>query len=654
LVLRSLNIIFKEKKIVMIFDFHAHLSLKPFNSNTIYSKKAFPPDDEINRERFRAKENVSPLVGVLAKDINTTSQLHMESLSKSNIRKMCIALYPLEKVFTQYKTGPAILGFILKNTKINDVVELAKLGPVTLRIIATLTGYEVNQLQNLKKGTYHYYNELLGAYQFLVDNQNKGVANQGILGFEIAKDYAHSARIVQEGKIALITSIEGANGFLEHSGGFSRLLEADKAGRTAEVLATLTKNITDFKKKAPLFILSLAHHQYNFLCGHAESFVGAPKVLLKQGGRTKVEGRNKNIHFYNLGLKENGRKIIDLLLDKTIGHGRVLIDTKHMSRQARIDFRALIKQYNTDHPNDLIPFIQTHTAANGRSLFEHGRKRTNRDELRARFKNRSEFNSASINMFDEEIIDIVETKGLMGIMLDEKRLIGKKLPQDTEALASLLPADPIVLGSTPVEKERIRLENERPHSRFHYNKDCLKGEMIKWVNDRKSLEELRIEAAQSNEAPAANKVAKLQDKIAKHKAEIDRLKGLLQDAELSILMNQFFYILKVCNELGNNQVSKDKAWFHICLGSDYEGVINPQDIFYYAENLHDLEDKLGQFWRKMRSKQDPRFDKYRSYIFDESPAFWVKRILWENSEDFLQRYFNDAYRKGTGASDPIT
>lgn len=638
----------------MIFDFHAHLSLKPFNSNTIYSQKAFPPDDEINRERFRPKENISPLVGALAKDINTTSQLHMESLSKSNIRKMCISLYPLERVFTQYKTGPAILGFILKNTKINDAVELANLGPVTLRIIATLTGYEVDQLQNLKKGTYHYYNELLAAYQFLVDNQNKGDANQGILGFEIAKDYDHSAQIVQDGKIALITSIEGSNAFLEHSGGYKRLFEADKEGRTAEVLTTLTQNITDFKTKVPLFILSLAHHQYNFLCGHAESFVGAAKILLKQGGRTKVEGRNRKVHFYNLGLKENGRKVIQLLLDKTIGHGRVLIDTKHMSRQARIDFRALLKQHNSDHPDDQIPFIQTHTAANGRSLFEHGRKRTNRDELRARFKNRSEFNAASINMFDEEIVDIVETEGLMGIMLDEKRLLGKRLHKDTEALAGLLPADTTVLGRDPAERERIRLENERPHARFHYNKDCLKNEMVKWIKDRKYLEELQLEAKQNNEAPDPNKVAKLKDRIAEHKVEVDRLKGLLQDVELSILMNQFFYILKVCNEQGGAHVQKDKAWFHICIGSDYEGVINPQDIFYYAENLHDLENQLVNFWEKMRRHQDARFDKYRNYIYDESPRFWIKRILWSNSETFLKKYFNDAYRKGTNSGGAVT
>ncbi|MEM6380739.1 MAG: hypothetical protein AAF705_21330, partial [Bacteroidota bacterium] len=436
------------------------------------------------------------------------------------------------------------------------------------------------------------------------------------------------------------------NAFLEHASGFKRLLEADKNGRHAEVLETLTRNITDFKTKAPLFILSLAHHQYNFLCGHAESFIGAPKLLLKQGGRTKVEGRNKNIHFYKLGLKENGRKIIDLLLDKSIGHGRVLIDTKHMSRQARIDFRDLIKQHNAAHPEDQIPFIQTHTAANGRSLFEPGRKRTKRDELKARFRHRSAFNSASINMFDEEIIDIVETEGLMGIMLDEKRLVGKKLHKDTEAFAMRLPADTRELGSTPAEKERIRLENERPYNRLHYNKDCLKSEMVKWIKDRKALEELLLEADRDNETPPADRVNRLKDKIAKHKAEIDRLKDLLEDVELSVLMNQFFYILKVCNEQGDARVNKDKAWFHICIGSDYEGVINPQDIFYYSENLHDLEDKLVTFWERMQRVQDPRFISYQKYIFDESPRFWVKRILWENSENFLEKYFNDAYRKG--------
>ncbi|MEO0340091.1 MAG: hypothetical protein AAF242_12850, partial [Bacteroidota bacterium] len=300
----------------MIFDFHAHLSLKPFNSTTIYSKNSQAPDDEINRERFRPKENISPLTSAFAKDINTTSQLHMESLSKSNIRKMVISLYPLEQVFTQYKALAKITGKVIEKTKFHEFVKLSGLGPVTLRIIATLTGYEVDQLQNLRKGNYHYYHELMGAYQYLVSKQNLGDSN-GIRGFEFAKDYDESVRIVNEGKIALIVSIEGSNAFLNHAGNYKRLLKADRRGDRAEVLQTLTENITDFKKKVPLFILSLAHHQYNFLCGQAESFIGLPKMLLKQGGRTQKEGSRKDIHFYKIGLKENGRKIVDLLLDKS-------------------------------------------------------------------------------------------------------------------------------------------------------------------------------------------------------------------------------------------------------------------------------------------------------------------------------------------------
>ena len=639
----------------MIFDFHANLSLKPFNSTTIYSKNSTAPDDEINRERFRPKENISSLVGVLAKDINTTSQLHMASLSKSKIRKMVISLYPLEQVFTRYKTGAKVLGFLLQNTKLNKAIELANLGPVTLRIIATLTGYEVEQLQNLRKGDYHYYNELMGAYQYLVSKQNQADPNQGILGFEFAKDYDESVRIVNEGKIALIVSIEGSNAFFNHASNFKRLLKADKEGDRSEVLQTLTENITDFKKKVPLFILSLAHHQYNFLCGQAESFIGAPKMLLKQGGRTKKEGSRKDIHFYKIGLKENGRKIVDLLLDKSIGHGRVLIDTKHMSRRARIELREIIKAHNSNNPHDQIPFIQTHTAVNGISLFEPEKRMNNRDELRPRFARRSEFNTASINMFDEEIIDIVETNGLMGIMLDEKRLVGKKLPEDTAAHAMLLPADPTVLGNTPAEKARIKKENERPHNRFHYNKDCLKGEMVKWINDRKKLEELKVEAERNNEAPDADKVTKLEKKIAKHKEEVDRLKGILRNAELSILFNQFFHILKVCNASSNPDVTGAKAWFHLCIGSDYEGVINPQDIFYYSENLHDLKDTLINFWDDMRTKQGDKFKKYEDFLFGHEPKDIIQRILWDNSEAFLKKYFNDEYRKGTDTSgDDIT
>lgn len=56
-----------------------------------------------------------------------------------------------------------------------------------------------------------------------------------------------------------------------------------------------------------------------------------------------------------------------------------------------------------------------------------------------------------------------------------------------------------------------------------------------------------------------------------------------------------FLILKGCNGLGDDRVQGEKTWFQLCIGSDYEGVINPQDIFFYPEILRELETKLVRF-----------------------------------------------------------
>ena len=87
----------------MIFDFHAHLLFKDFNSSSIYDKSQKPPDGELVKEHFRPNRNISKLKSAFAKEINTTSQLHFKTLSKSQIRCVCAALYPLEQVFAGFK-----------------------------------------------------------------------------------------------------------------------------------------------------------------------------------------------------------------------------------------------------------------------------------------------------------------------------------------------------------------------------------------------------------------------------------------------------------------------------------------------------------------------------------------------------------------------
>ena len=55
--------------------------------------------------------------------------------------------------------------------------------------------------------------------------------------------------------------------------------------------------------------------------------------------------------------------MIRKILSKSFGKQRTLIDTKHMSPRARMDYHEMIfGEYATQD----IPIIQTHTAVNGR------------------------------------------------------------------------------------------------------------------------------------------------------------------------------------------------------------------------------------------------------------------------------------------------
>ena len=95
--------------------------------------------------------------------------------------------------------------------------------------------------------------------------------------------------------------------------------------------------------------MSLAHHFWNGLCGHAESFSGIVKKKVDQ-----TEGLNVGITFL-------GRKIIAQLLATNNGK-RILIDIKHMSVTSRQDYYRILENHEAFKE---VPLIVSHGAANG-------------------------------------------------------------------------------------------------------------------------------------------------------------------------------------------------------------------------------------------------------------------------------------------------
>ncbi len=141
-------------------------------------------------------------------------------------------------------------------------------------------------------------------------------------------------------------------------------------------------------------------------------------------------------------------------------------------------------------------------------------------------------------------------------------------------------------------------------------------------------------------------IARLERKLSEHEGRVETMRKSLEPVFLSILINQYLHIVEVYEKHKkkvNRNATGEKAWDHVCIGSDYEGVINPIDIYYYASDLKTMETQLTLFWNQARVNPDPKFKKYQKYLYSKTPSWFVKKILWGNSQWFLKKYFNDKY-----------
>jgi microsomal dipeptidase-like Zn-dependent dipeptidase len=169
-------------------------------------------------------------------------------------------------------------------------------------------------------------------------------------------------------------------------------------GRTpseTEVLANLAKiKSWDFRP----FFVTVAHHFWNNLCGHAKSLAGFVAQETDQS-----EG-------INTGFTDLGWKVVDALLDNTNGR-RILIDIKHMSALSR---RQYLQRLSTNYAGQQIPIIMSHAAANGLRAM---------DAQVVDLKDTGPLLLAEdINFYDEEILAMARSGGIMGLQLDERRI----------------------------------------------------------------------------------------------------------------------------------------------------------------------------------------------------------------------------------------
>lgn len=472
-------------------DFHVHSAMKPYGRSFNYSPKYK------NHKHRSAKNSIwyydPPSIAdkLLNYIINLTkfSQANFTSLAKGGVRVVCASLYPLEKGFFVNK---------IKNELLRDISANFATGLSKARIDAV-------------QGMRNYFNDLEREYKFYKQLDRKVIdLPDGKYRYMMVNSYANIEAVARADNkyltsICVIMSIEGMHVLNSRIG---------KPPKTGEYM----RNLRIIKKwDNPPFFVAMAHHFWNHLCGHAPSFTKLVKSKVDQS-----EG-------INTGFTALGKKVVHALLDETNGK-RIYIDIKHMSVTSRQDYYDIID--NTTGYNNL-PIIISHGACNGMSS---AKKR-----VAGGSKVAYKLNPVDINFFNDEIIRMAKSKGIMGLQLDERRI-----------------ANQATLKATKNSLKRSKI--------MHYRSE--------------------------------------------------------------LLWNQIQHILEVLD--AKNMF----AWDCIAIGSDYDGIIDPLNSFWTAEELPFLADFLERHVYNYMSKA--KFKNPNNKIDADEI---VQRVMSTNGLMFLKRWF---------------
>lgn len=287
------------------------------------------------------------------------------------------------------------------------------------------------------------------------------------------------------------------------------------------------------------------------------------------------------------GISEQGYRIIDIAYDRRIGGYPLFIDIKHMSLQSRKQFYA----YRKEKGYEAIPIIASHMGCTGLSWAPEVIKRyvekrvVQSDTVEVTYtkpkgtggplRSKTLFNPWSINLYDEEIPIILQSGGLIGINMD-KRILGAKK----------------VCGEffSPVEYSEL------------FDEPLPRSLGLRGAGEAALYEEPGYESDPYRRDNALN--------------------------HLRHLCNQILHIV---------EVGGPAAWKQICIGSDFDGLIDPVNGCISQAEFPPLEAQMAAMLQRMireTKRNRPDFD-----FKEGSLPARVRDILFNNGVRFLQKHF---------------
>ncbi len=401
-------------------DLHCHPSMKAYSRGIVNFNKAINDTDARDKRSIwhtnsyfgdRWREELEKLIGVAK-----YSQSNMTRLEDGNANLIVLSITPPEVGFFQpnHNKLPRFLRAFQDDAIINLVTEFGR-----------------PRAWEIQSANYDYFNDLNREYDYVLQLDDM-VSKRG-KKYRIARRGENIKTLMDQNPetVIVVLSIEGGHSLISNPASTSIIrytpyVDDLNHPLSIELMEMLEKNILVIKGwgggvHCPLFI-TLAHHFWNLLTGHALSLANLLTDLLNQ-----KEGVNRNITAV-------GKRVVELLLSTNNGK-RILIDTRHMSVAARLWYYDYIDQYNALNPIDQIPIISSHSAANDNTTID-GSEKGEIEKLpdgdskilgNEKYRESSIFNNWSINLSDEEIIRIYNSGGIIGISFDQRVLSGNQL-----------------------------------------------------------------------------------------------------------------------------------------------------------------------------------------------------------------------------------
>lgn len=357
-------------------DIHCHPTLNPFARKLVNKRKL----SNIWDTRPLRKREISDR-------FPSYSQSDVTTLAKGNVKIVIAALSPIEQGWFK----PRVFG----KRFFTDITA------------SCLTNLPISFINRIQSSSCNYYDLLKKEFLFLEESEKKYYNVDGKnFKYEIVSEKSSFEKYFNEDDtILIIPSIEGCHSFIN---GNENYINDGKFS-----LKALIDNILEIKNslKYKPFYVTLSHHFYNGIAGHCRSIPLPGNIFLQQ-----EIGKD-------LPLNSKGIEVIHCLLSigKYKNYGRrILIDVKHLSISSRRDVYKIISDYNSFcSQNEKIPIIFSHAAWSGFSSFSDCLYIPDTDY---KYKNNKPFNTWSINLTGDDLIEIFKSNGLIGITLDERIL----------------------------------------------------------------------------------------------------------------------------------------------------------------------------------------------------------------------------------------